>query len=219
MKRLIDFCLALVIIIFFIPIGILISLILRTTAENQVFFYQRRVGLKGKTFNLIKFATMLKDSPNLGAKDVTTTDDPRVLPYGKFLRKTKLNEFPQFINVLLGDMSLVGPRPLVQNQFTMLSKDYQKLIKDIQPGITGIGSIVFRDEEKLLIKSNEKSIQMHKQDITPFKEQLETWYVENKSLMTDLLIILYTIYILFIPGSGIHNHIFKNLPRHETFNP
>jgi len=219
MKRVFDFCFALSVIIIFIPIGILIASLLRITAENEVFFYQRRVGVNGKMFNLIKFATMLKNSPNLGAKDVTITDDPRVLPFGVILRKTKLNEFPQFMNVLLGDMSLVGPRPLVLNQFKMFTPDYQKLIKDIRPGITGIGSIVFRDEEKLLIKTNEKSIKIHEQDIIPFKEQLETWYVQNKSLVTDMLIIFYTVFILFAPNSALHNYIFKNLPRHETFNP
>ena len=118
--------------------------------------------MKGKSFGIYKFVTMVKNSPNIGAKDITLKEDPRVLPFGKILRKLKLNEFPQFINVLLGNMSLVGPRPLVRNQFEMIPSrepnDYQSKIKKMKPGITGIGSIIFRDEEKFLkvIKINPK---------------------------------------------------------------
>ena len=129
MKRLFDMLLATIIIITFMPIGIIIVIILLFTGEGEVFYKQSRIGLHGEIFSLIKFVTMVKNSPNLGAGDITLKDDPRVLPFGKLLRKTKLNEFPQFINVLVGDMSLVGPRPLVKNQYDMIPENLKQKIK------------------------------------------------------------------------------------------
>ena len=138
---------------------------------------------------------MVKNSPNIGAKDITLKEDPRVLPFGKILRKLKLNEFPQFINVLLGNMSLVGPRPLVRNQFEMIPSrepnDYQSKIKKMKPGITGIGSIIFRDEEKFFKGDKNKSQIFYKEEIVPFKSKLECWYYDNQSIVIDLILIFF----------------------------
>ena len=94
-----------------------------------------------KEFDLLKFATMLKDSENLGTRDITIANDPRILPFGKILRKTKINELPQLINILFGDMSVVGPRPLVMNTFKQYDGGSQKIISSVKPGLSGIGSI------------------------------------------------------------------------------
>ena len=218
MKRLFDMFLATIIIITFMPIGIIIVIILLFTGEGEVFYKQSRIGLHGETFSLIKFVTMVKNSPNLGAGDITLKDDPRVLPIGKILRKTKINEFPQFINVLLGDMSIVGPRPLVINQFNMIPNNYKKIIIMLKPGITGIGSIVFRDEEKYLQSDLNDSNNFYKSEIVPFKASLECWYHDNSSIFVDILLVIITIIMVFIPNMNLHNHCFYGLPKHRLFN-
>ena len=129
------------------------AFLLLCTGEHKIFYRQKRVGLNGVSFNLLKFATMLVNSPNLPGGDITSGNDPRVLPIGKFLRKTKLNELPQLVNVILGDISLVGPRPLTPNNFSFYDKKTQEIIKKVKPGLTGIGSIVFRDEESIIQNS------------------------------------------------------------------
>ena len=129
LKRLFDIIFSAIVIIVFSPLGLVIVLILLFTGEGEVFYKQSRIGQYGEQFGIYKFVTMIKDSPNIGAGDITLKEDFRVLPFGKILRKLKLNEFPQFINVLLGDMSLVGPRPLVKNQYNMIPETLKEKIK------------------------------------------------------------------------------------------
>ena len=105
-------------IILLFPLLLPLAFLLLFSGEHKILYRQKRVGLNGVTFNLLKFATMLENSPNLPGGDITSGNDPRVLPLGKFLRKTKLNELPQLINIILGDISLVGPRPLTPNNFS-----------------------------------------------------------------------------------------------------
>ena len=114
MIRAIDFLLALIAIIFLLPIFIIIVPILRFTGEGEVFYFQERYGLSGKKFNILKFATMKKDSPNLDGGMLTVENDPRILPIGHFLRASKINELPQIINILIGDMSIIGPMSLTE---------------------------------------------------------------------------------------------------------
>ena len=122
------------------------------TGENKVFYFQKRVGRNGKIFSIIKFATMLKDSPYMGARGFTETNDYRLLPLGRFLRKTKLNELPQLVNVLKGDMSLVGFRPLTLESYSTAIKLAPQKTYDTKPGITSPASIYFRNEETLLAR-------------------------------------------------------------------
>ena len=218
MKRIFDILLSSTIISLFFPVGIIIILILLITGEGEVFYKQPRVGLNGEIFGLLKFATMVKNSPNLGAKDITLKDDPRVLPFGKILRKTKLNEFPQFINVFLGAMSIVGPRPLVINQFDMIPNNYKKKIKLLKPGITGIGSIVFRDEEKYLQSNENDSNEFYKNEIVPFKASLECWYHDNSSVFVDIILVMITAIMVIKPNMNLHNYCFSELPKHDLFN-
>ena len=132
------------------PLLLPVMLILRLTGEGEVFFIQKRVGLGGKEFGIYKFATMLKNSPSIGAGTVTVRDDPRILPFGKFLRKTKINELPQLINIFIGDMSVVGPRPLVRKGFDAYDDATKAIVSSVSPGLSGVGSLVFRNEEEIL---------------------------------------------------------------------
>jgi lipopolysaccharide/colanic/teichoic acid biosynthesis glycosyltransferase len=117
MLRVLDFGFSAIALLVLMPLLLPVCILLRFTGEGEVFYAQTRIGLNGKTFKLLKFATMLKNSPQIGAGAITVTNDPRVLPIGRFLRKTKINELPQILNILLGDMSIVGPRPLMPQQF------------------------------------------------------------------------------------------------------
>jgi lipopolysaccharide/colanic/teichoic acid biosynthesis glycosyltransferase len=196
-KRFIDLLISLVVFVLCLPIFIPIVIALRLTAEGEVFYFQKRIGFKKQYFDIWKFATMLKDSPNIGTGEITLRNDPRVTSIGKFLRITKLNELPQIINVLKGDMSLVGPRPLVDRTFNAYPKKVQEKVYDSKPGITGIGSIVFRDEESLISKSQMSPHEYYKKYIAPYKGELELWYQENKSIWIDLILIFLTGWVLF----------------------
>lgn len=218
MYRLLEIIYSSLIIILFLPIGIPIIIILKFTGEGEIFYIQKRIGRNEKLFGLYKFVTMIKNSPNIGAGDITLKNDPRVLPFGKLLRKLKLNEFPQFLNVLFGNMALVGPRPLVENQFMMYSKSDRDIIKKIRPGITGIGSIIFRDEEKFLDDAKKDSKILYQNEIIPFKAKLEIWYCQNRNIFIDHIIILITVLNILLPNISIHNYLLIGLPRHETFN-
>ena len=170
MQRLADFFLSFLALVLLSPLMIPIVLILKITGEGEVFYHQKRIGLKGASFYLLKFATMLKDSPNLGTGEITLVEDPRVLPFGKFLRKTKLNELPQIWNILKGEMSIVGPRPMVPNTFSKYSALAKEELSKVRPGLTGIGSIIFRDEEKYLSEENNPEA-FYDEVIIPYKNE------------------------------------------------
>lgn len=216
LKRLIDLFIAGVTFIIFLPLFIPIVIGQKLTGEGYVFYFQKRIGYKNQYFYIWKFATMLKDSPNMGTGSITLRNDPRVTPMGKFLRPTKLNEFPQVINVLKGDLSIVGPRPLVDRTFNAYSKEVQKVIYDVKPGITGIGSIVFRDEESLISNSSEDPHVFYKRVIAPYKGELELWYQNKASLYTDVMIIFLTAWAIIFKNSQLHYKVFKDLPQ-RTF--
>lgn len=194
--------------IIFIPIIIL----LKFTGEGEIFYFQKRVGYKNQYFYIWKFATMLKNSPNMGTGSLTLRNDPRVTPMGGFLRKTKINELPQVFNVLKGDMSLVGPRPQMEVDFKAFPLAVQKVIYNVKPGITGIGSIVFRDEEKLISESNLPPRETYERIIAPYKGELELWYQKHVSFYTDVMIIFLTAWAIFFPQSDLHFKVFRDLP-------
>lgn len=193
------------------PILIPLSILLKLTGEGEVFFLQERIGKKGRKFKLFKFATMLKNSANIGTGTVTIKDDPRVLPVGKFLRKTKINELPQLLNIFLGDMSVIGPRPLTMQTFEAYSQNTQNIIKQVRPGLSGIGSIIFRDEEAIMYGSN-ASIDFYANVIAPYKGELEEWFVLNKSLYIYFVAIFITVWAVFIPSTKVAWKVFKGLP-------
>lgn len=202
MQRFFDLLLSSLAIMFLLPLLIPIIILLRFTGEGEVFFRQARVGKNRVSFNLLKFATMLKNSEQIGAGTVTLKDDFRVLPVGAFLRKTKLNELPQLFNIFMGDMSIIGPRPLHEKQFSFYSTEDQNIILSTMPGLSGMGSIIFRDEEKILQNSTDPD-KTYKELITPEKAKLEIWYVENNSLMLYFKLIFLTILAVLFPSLDI----------------
>lgn len=216
-KRFSDILFSLILIIILSPLLIPIFIILLLTGEHYIFYSQNRIGYKNKKFKIHKFATMLKNSPNIGTGSITTRNDPRVFPFGRFLRKTKINELPQIFNLLLGDMSLVGPRPLMEVDFKKYSEDIQKVIYNVKPGLTGIGSIVFRDEQKLVSETIMPIDEFYKTKILPYKGQLELWYQRNIGLITDIKIVFLTIWIVIFSESKLHYKILKNLPENPFF--
>ena len=194
-----------------LPLLIPILIILRYSGEGEVFFLQDRIGQDGEIFKLFKFVTMLKDSPNIGTGTLTIKDDPRILPFGRFLRKTKVNELPQLLNVFLGQMSVIGPRPLTQDSFSSYSKEVQKLVSMVRPGLSGIGSIIFRDEENILTEK-EDSLDFYLKSISPYKGKLESWYVKNYRIKTYFKAIIMTVWVIIFPSSGSVWSLFKDLP-------
>ena len=182
------------------------------TGEHLIFYTQKRIGRGGNTFGLIKFVTMLKNSPNIGSGDVTLKNDSRVLPIGRFLRSSKINELPQLVNILLGDMSFVGPRPLTPNIFKLYSQETKLFIVKMKPGLTGVGSIIFRDEESIINNSKLDWEECIKTEIMPKKAHLEKWYYLNQGFFLDILLILITTWAVFFPNRNLIRKIFKDLP-------
>ena len=194
------------------PLMVPIVIILRFSGEGEIFYKQNRVGINGKSFGLLKFATMLKNSPNLGTGNMTVKNDPRILPLGNFLRKTKINELPQLLNIFLGDMSIIGPRPLTQDHFEGYLPDVQEAISSVRPGLSGLGSIVFRDEEEMLHQHTDAK-QFYKESISPYKGSLEAWYVKNNDLLTYFTLIVLTVWVVVFSKSNAVWKIFPSLPK------
>ncbi|WP_266157808.1 sugar transferase [Dyella silvatica] len=211
MQRFFDVFFSALALLLLSPLLFPVMLLLRFTGEGEIFFIQKRVGRHGQSFGLIKFATMLKNSPNIGTGTITVKGDPRVLPMGKFLRKTKLNELPQLLNILKGDMSVIGPRPQTQRCFDAFPALVQDQIVKVRPGLSGIGSIVFRDEENLMHEHQQQE-RYYDEVIAPYKGALEEWYVANQGLHTYFLLIVLTVWVVLLPKSSIVWRVFGNLP-------
>lgn len=209
-KRFLDILIAGLAFIILLPILIPVMIILKFTGEREILYFQKRIGHKNKPFDIWKFATMLKNSPSIGTGEITLRNDPRVMPFGSFLRKTKINELPQIFNVLKGDMSIVGPRPLMEVSFLQYEENIRKNIYNAKPGITGIGSLIFRDEEKIISEAADPKLMYSK--IFPFKGALEMWYQKNASVLTDFKIIFLTAWSIIFPENKLANTFFKDLP-------
>jgi lipopolysaccharide/colanic/teichoic acid biosynthesis glycosyltransferase len=209
-KRLIDLLIATMALVLLSPILIPAIIILKLTGEHEVFYFQKRVGYKNKPFYIWKFATMLKNSPNIGTGEITLRNDPRVTSFGKLLRITKVNELPQIINVFKGDMSIVGPRPLMDVSVKLYPPEIQEKIYDCKPGMTGIGSLIFRDEEKIISDAADPKAMYAA--IYPYKGALEMWYQQHCSLYTDFMIIFLTAWSIIFPKTNLIQKVFKDLP-------
>ena len=211
MQRCFDVFFSSVALVLLSPFLLTLMSILRGTGEGEIFFPQSRVGRAGKPFKLFKFATMLKNSPNMDMGTVTLKRDPRILPMGGFLRKTKINELPQLINIFNGDMSIIGPRPQTQRCFDAFPKSSQNEIIKARPGLSGIGSIIFRDEEEML-DANDDPDKFYDEIIMPFKGSLEEWYVSHQNLVSYFSLIGLTIWVMLGFSSGLVWTLFKDLP-------
>lgn len=211
MQRFLDILLSGAALLVLSPLLVPVCIVLLCTGEHEVFFTQKRVGRSGTHFGLYKFATMLKNSPNIGTGTVTLKGDPRILPVGRFLRKTKINELPQLLNIFKGDMSVIGPRPQTQRCFDAFPTQAQAEIIKVRPGLSGIGSIVFRDEEDMMHAHADPDA-FYDNIIMPYKGQLEAWYVEHQGLWAYIMCILLTVWVVLFPKSQVAWKVFPSLP-------
>ena len=199
-KRIFDIIFSLIAIIIFLPFMLTIALIIKIFDKGDVIYTQKRIGYKGKEFRILKFRTMYVDADKK-LKEILEKDsqakieweksyklrkDPRITPIGKILRKTSLDELPQFFNVLKGDMSIVGPRPVTKEELEKYYKDKSELYKSVKPGITGYWQVEGRSD----VKSYEERVNM------------DVWYIKKQSFLLDIKIILKTILtVLKMKGS------------------
>lgn len=207
-----------VLLVLAIPLSVVIA-ILKLTGEKEAFYFQERVGYLGKIIKVTKFVTMVKNSANMGNQDITVKNDPRVLPVGRVLRKTKLNEIPQFWDVFVGKLSLVGWRPLMPQGFADYSQTIQEKIVHVKPGITGLGSLVFRDEESIITQAQTEGRDLracYREDIMPYKGALECWYVDNRSMWVDIKILFATAFAVLSPSWKGYPAWFIGLPEPES---
>lgn len=213
LKRAFDLSACIIALAILSPVFLAVMAVLRVTGEGEVFYRQTRIGRQGRPFGLLKFATMLKDSPSMTGGYLTAKEDPRILPVGRFLRATKINELPQLLNIIAGDMSLIGPRPQAPPHFEVFPEHVQQEIIKVRPGLSGIGSIFFRGEEELLARyDQDERDRVYAEVIAPYKGDLEVWYVRNQTIGLDLKLIFLTIWVVLVPGSRIHHRILKDAP-------
>jgi lipopolysaccharide/colanic/teichoic acid biosynthesis glycosyltransferase len=197
------------------PLFLVVGLILRFTGDREVFYFQERIGWRNRPFHIWKFSSMRKNSLQTGSKTVTLRNDPRVTPLGRFLRLTKINELPQIINVFLGDMTLVGARPLLPSSFKKYTAEVQSRIYATRPGITGIGSLIFRDEEQLISEvaaQGGEPLEYYQQYIYPYKGLVEMWYQKHLGPLTDLKILFLTFWKIVFSRSELVWSAFPDLP-------
>ncbi len=212
MIRIFDIIFSCLAIIFLAPFMLPIMICLKFTGEHDIFYLQSRVGKYGRDFKVYKFATMLRNSPSLLGGVLTQKNDPRILPMGNILRKTKINELPQLINILIGQMSFVGPRPQARRHYEIYSAEVRDQIDRITPGLTGIGSVVFRDEEEMLNHVEGDRDHFHDQVIAPYKGELEIWFARNRNILTYFIIMFLTAWSVLFSKSKLYKRVFKNLP-------
>lgn len=195
-KRIFDLVISSVSLLILSPFLALAALFIKMESKGPILYRQLRVGLNEKPFYIYKFRTMEVGADEKGLP-ITGVDDPRLTGVGKFLRKIKLDEMPQLLNVLKGDMSLVGPRPEVP-KYIKLYTDEQKKILTVKPGMTDPATIYFRDEEGLLARAEDKE-SFYINQIMPMKMKLYLHYIENRSLFYDIKLILLEILALILP--------------------
>jgi lipopolysaccharide/colanic/teichoic acid biosynthesis glycosyltransferase len=191
-KRILDVTAALIGLLILAPLFVVIAVLIKLDSPGPVFFKGKRVGQYGKIFDILKFRSMILDAPQKGAA-ITCQDDPRVTRMGKVLRKTKLDELPSFVNVLKGEMSLVGPRPEAPYWVEHYTS-HQRTVLNVKPGITGLAQVKYRNEEALLSRSN---LETEYPRIMNDKLNIDLGYVENQSIVLDIRILLETIAALF----------------------
>jgi len=192
-KRLFDFIASIIGLLVLFPILIIIALWIKLSSQGSLFYTQKRVGKDFKEFTIYKFRSMIVGADTKGPS-VTSADDPRITKVGKFIRKTKIDELPQLLNVLKGDMSLVGPRPEVM-KFVKHKRESYKKVLTIRPGITDNAAIEFRDEETIMSRYNDKE-KAYIDIILPKKIELYYSYIENISFVNDIKLLLKTLKVL-----------------------
>ncbi|NDB35833.1 MAG: sugar transferase [Flavobacteriia bacterium] len=186
MKRFLDILIALIVLVFFLPFGLILALCIMLESRGGVFYFQERIGKNGKPFRLLKFRTMRPNADTLGKLTIGARD-PRITRIGVFLRKAKLDEFPQFLNVLKGEMSIVGPRPEVAEYVDKYNESQRKVL-DYKPGITDVASLKYFEENKLLAQSTDPE-RTYLEEIMPEKIRINLEYQRTATVWTDLTVI------------------------------
>jgi len=186
MKRLFDIIFSGIVLLCFLPMGLVIAIGILLESRGGVFFMQERIGLNGVPFQLLKFRSMRVNAENSG-KITVGARDPRITRFGYYLRKFKLDEFPQFLNVLKGEMSIVGPRPEVKEYVQLYTAEQRKILQ-VKPGITDYASLAYFHENELLAKSDHPQ-KTYVEEIMPAKIKLNEKYLSNPSLKQDLVIV------------------------------
>ena len=193
MKRFIDIIISVLVILVGLPFAFVIAVIILVDSPGSIFFVQNRVGRNNVDFSLLKFRTMHTNADKSGL--LTVGSDSRITRVGKFLRKFKIDEFPQFVNILKGDMSIVGPRPEVRKYVEMYSPEQMKVLS-VRPGLTDYASIKYVNENEILANSDNPEL-TYIQNVMPDKLSLNIMYIENMSLTEDFKIIFKTILAIF----------------------
>ncbi|NBX37948.1 MAG: sugar transferase [Flavobacteriia bacterium] len=204
MKRTFDVVVALGMLMLFLPLGCLLALCILLESRGGVFYRQERIGLHGKPFKLLKFRSM-RPKADLEGKLTVGERDPRITRIGYVIRKVKLDEFPQFLNVLMGEMSVVGPRPEVA-EYVNKYNEAQRKVLDYKPGITDVASLKYFEENKLLAQSTDPE-RTYLEEIMPEKIRINLEYQRSASVLSDVHVVINTALRLFQP---------KNVRRHQS---
>ncbi len=202
LNRIFDIIFSILVIVILAPVFLIVAILVKLSSRGPIIFKQKRVGKNARLFNLYKFRTMYLNSEKEGL--LTPGNDKRITPIGKLLRLYKLDELPQFFNVLKGDMSIVGPRPEVE-KYVNLYDDEQKKILLVKPGITDYASLVYINEGEKLAQANDPE-HYYINHIMPEKIKLSLQYMEHKNFTNDLYIILITIMRIFFKNIKIKKY-------------
>ena len=196
-KRLLETIVSVALLILVSPVLVVVALIVWRSSPGPLFYRQKRVGRDGKIFDIMKFRTMCVGADQYGPS-VTSCDDSRITPVGRFLRNSKLDELPQLFNVVNGTMSLVGPRPQVPRFVDHFEPEKRDVVLSVRPGVTGLTALCFRNEERLLSNISDRET-YYIERILPVKLELDAWYVQHRSLAKDLYIFSATAILLLVP--------------------
>jgi lipopolysaccharide/colanic/teichoic acid biosynthesis glycosyltransferase len=194
MKRAFDIIVSLVALGVLMPVFLVAAVAIKLDSRGPVIFRQRRIGRRFRPFFIYKFRTMVQDAPSLGMS-ITVGEDHRITRVGRFLRRTKLDELPQLINVVKGEMALVGPRPEVPEYVELFHKDYEEILK-VRPGITDLASLKYCDEAAIL-GCSENAEEEYVRHVLPEKIQLAKDYIKQSSILFDIILIFRTLLRLF----------------------
>ncbi len=195
-KRIFDFLLSLLGLIILSPVFLIIAVLIKLDSRGPVFFRQERVGFQQRRFKILKFRTMINGADSSGVL-ATNYRAARITRIGKILRKYKLDEIPQFYNILIGEMSIVGPRPEVPKYVKHYEEQQKNIIFSVKPGAMGMGTLNYMDEEKVLDNSSNVE-EFYTEKILPKKIMLDVAYVQNRSFIGDLKLFIKNILLIFI---------------------
>ena len=201
-KRFCDLIFALAGLLVTSPIVLLVIILKKLAGEKEIFYIKGRVGKGGRLFPFIKLSSMTPAKKGEKTSSLTLSNDSRITPLGHLIRKTKIDEFPQFVNIIRGELSFVGPRPMMPKIYKDYSKGVKAELSKIRPGVTGLATVVFRNEAQLLEDSDyTDELQFYKEVIAPTKGAIELIYIKNQGFALDFILLLLTVWQIIRPQS------------------